>query len=284
MKRLLTILLCFVSVAAFAQKKKTADPAGPCEPIRFMSFNVRTGIVDDGENSWEKRKIAAPAMLEDIRPDVFGVQEAFDFQIDYILRKCKDYRAVGVGRDDGSEKGEHMSVFYNVKRFKLLDWGTYWLSETPDIPSIGWDAKYKRTATWTLLQDRASGQKFFFVDTHLDNKGKIAKSKGCALVIENIGKMNPKGWPMVLVGDFNIPPDSPLHKELGEFMKDARSTAVDSDTKMSFNDFKGPKWILDYIYYAGFKDCVNFKVADKVYEDVPFISDHWPIYADMIFE
>lgn len=284
MKKYLTILLCMLSVVAFAQKKKATAPAGPCAPIRFMSYNVRTGIVDDGENSWEKRKIATPAMLADIKPDVFGVQEAFDFQIDYILRKCKDFRAVGVGRDDGSENGEHMSVFYNCKRFKLLDWGTYWLSETPDIPSKGWDAKYKRTATWTLIQDRTSGQKFFFVDTHLDNKGRVAKSKGCALVIEKIGRMNPQGWPMVLVGDFNIGPDNELHKELGAVMKDARSTAIDSDTKMSFNDFKAPKWILDYIYYAGFASCTNFKVADTTYEGVPFISDHYPIYTDLTFE
>lgn len=275
--------MCLMSVAAFSFNGKAACPTEPCEPIRVMSYNVRLGIAKDGENSWEIRKIATPAMLEDLHPDVFGVQEAFQFQIDYILQECPEYRAVGVGRDDGSEKGEHMSVFYNSCRFKLLDWGTYWLSDTPDVPSKGWDAKYIRNATWTLLQDKVSGQKLFFVDTHLDNKGREAKSKGCALIIEKIHQMNPDGWPMVLVGDFNIGPDDVLHKELGALMKDARSTALDSDSKMSFNDFKGPKWMLDYIYYAGFSKCTNFKVADKSYDGIPFISDHYPVYADLCF-
>ena len=141
---LITLLMAFSAMAS----------------IRVMSYNIRLGVAKDGDNAWENRREATPAMLRDVKPAVFGVQEAYDFQVQYILEQCPEYKAVGVGRDDGVSKGEHMSVFYDSTRVELLEWGTYWLSETPDVPSYGWDAACRRTATWTLLREIATGQKF----------------------------------------------------------------------------------------------------------------------------
>ena len=150
---------------------------------------------------------------------MFGVQEAYDFQIAYILEQCPEYRAVGVGRNDGKSGGEHMSVFYDTTRNELLEWGTYWLSETPDVPSVGWDAKYNRTATWTLLKDIASGQKFYFVNTHLDHRGVVARKEGLALIYNRIQSMNPDGLPMVLVGDFNVLTDDECLKDISTLIQ-----------------------------------------------------------------
>ena len=120
---------------------------GPA-PLEVMSFNIRLGVAQeqDSLNNWENRREAAVAMIADIAPAVFGVQEAYDFQLDYIVEKCPQYRCVGVGREDGLHGGEHMSVLYDTIRLELKDWGTYWLSETPEVPSFGWDAACKRTA------------------------------------------------------------------------------------------------------------------------------------------
>jgi len=121
--------------------------------VKVMSYNIRYGTADDGDYIWTNRRDAAVAMIQDQDPLVFGVQEALDFQLEYLEENCPAYKHVGVGREDGVSDGEHMAVFYNSEKAELVNWGTYWLSETPDVPSLGWDAACKRTATWTLIKD-----------------------------------------------------------------------------------------------------------------------------------
>ncbi len=255
--------------------------------IRVMSYNVRLGVAKDGDNAWMNRRSATPAMLRDIRPAVFGVQEAYDFQLAYIQEQCPEYKCVGVGRDDGSSAGEHMSVFYDTNLIELLEWGTYWLSETPDVPSFGWDAKCRRTATWTLLKVKATGERFYFVNTHLDHVGKLARKNGLALIYNRIQEMNPDGVPMVLTGDFNVLPDNECLVDLSKLMKSARFGAKAAETIGSFNGFGEYNLRtlkpIDYIYYSGFSKCLTFRVVTDSYDGKPYISDHYPIYSDLEF-
>ena len=254
-------------------------------PLRVMSYNVRLGVARDSLNHWDLRKVATPAMLNEVRPAVFGVQEAYDFQIKYILDECPRYKAIGVGREDGVSAGEHMSVFYDTTRISLLDWGTYWLSETPDVPSMGWDAACKRTATWSLLRDSKTGREFYLVNTHLDHVGKVARREGLALIYNRIREMNPEGRPMVLTGDFNILPDDEGLTDLNSLMLSARFNSRQADSIGSFNGFeRGPLRPLDYIYFCGFRQSIRFTVDTTTYAGVPFISDHYPVYADLVFD
>lgn len=254
------------------------------DELKVMSFNVRYGLADDGDNSWDIRKSAIPAMLADKAPAVFGVQEAYNFQISYITDCVPQYASIGVGRDDGSDNGEHMSIFYDQTRMELEDWGTYWLSETPDVPSKGWDAACIRTATWALFKDKAANKKFYFVNTHLDHVGVEARRNGLAMVVERIGSMNPDGFPMILTGDFNVTPDDPCLEDLDKIMKSSRLYAEDTDEKGSYNAWGAhASKIIDYIYYDGFEKCTDFKVVDETYDDKPFISDHYPVIATLIY-
>lgn len=257
--------------------------------LRVISYNIRYGKGKDGPNAWDLRKTATLEMIAREAPDVFGVQEALDFQEQYILDNCPDYRSVGVGRDDGAGKGERMSVFYNRKNLKLLKWGTYWLSETPDKPSKGWDAQCFRTATWVLLKDRRSGQKFYYVNTHLDHKGVEARAKGLSLIVDRIDAMNPEGLPMLLGGDFNVLPDNPCLNSLEGRMKSSRLSAQESDLHATFNGWgrigdvsDGVKGIIDYIYWKDFGACVHYRVLTGDY-GAPYISDHYPICTDFLF-
>lgn len=254
------------------------------DELKVMSFNIRMGIADDGDNSWDIRKSAIPAMFADKAPAVFGVQEAYDFQIEYITTNAPQYASIGVGREDGINKGEHMSIFYDQNRIELEDWGTYWLSETPDVPSMGWDAACYRTATWALLKDKANGKKFYYVNTHLDHRGVDARKNGLALIVDRIAAMNPDGFPMVLTGDFNVRPDNPGLEDLDKMMKSARIYAEDSDDRGSYNGWGKSSQIIDYIYYAGFEKCTDFKVVTETYDDKPFISDHYPVIATLVFK
>lgn len=276
MKRLLWIIptLAMLLASLSCKRETTLD---------VMSYNIRLGVANDGENSWENRKAATPAMLRANKPDIFGVQEAYDFQIRYIEGECPEYKSIGVGREDGISGGEHMSIFYNTGKIELVKWGTYWLSETPDVPSKGWDAKCFRTATWALMKEKQSGKPFYYVNTHLDHKGVVAREKGLALIAEKIAAMNPEGWPMVLTGDFNVFPDNPALAGVNALMKDARTTAEKTTDTPSFNGWGTSGDVIDYIYYAGFEKCKTFDVVDTSYEGIPFISDHYPIKARLVF-
>ena len=253
--------------------------------LKVMSYNIRMGIAKDGTNSWEFRCPATIEMLNAQKPDVFGVQEAFEVQIRFIEEYCRDYKSVGVGRDDGKKKGEYMSIFWNKKTVSLLKWGTFWLSETPDKPSKGWDAHCRRTATWALMKDKKTGKKFYFVNTHLDHKGKEAQKNGLKLIVDRIESINPQGYPMILTGDFNIKPNNPALVDLDARMLSARKIAADTDSHNTFNGWsvKPTDSVIDYIYISGFSSCPQYKTVTEKYAERPFVSDHYPIFARVIF-
>ncbi len=253
--------------------------------LKVMSYNIRMGIAKDGTNSWEFRCPATIEMLNDQKPDVFGVQEAFEFQIKFVEEFCPDYKSVGVGRDDGKKKGEYMSIFWNKKTVSLLKWGTFWLSETPDKPSRGWDAHCRRTATWALMKDKKTGKKFYFVNTHLDHKGKEAQKNGLKLIVDRIESINPQGYPMILTGDFNIKPDNAALAELDSRMQSTRKIAADTDNHNTFNGWsvKPTDSVIDYIYISGFSSCPQYKTVTEKYAERPFVSDHYPIFARVVF-
>lgn len=263
---------------------KSSDKAA--DELKVMSYNIRMGTANDGTNSWNFRCPATIDMLNELKPDIFGVQEAMDFQIQFIDEYCSDYKHVGVGRDDGKKKGEHMSIFWNKKRISLLKWGTFWLSETPDIPSMGWDAHCFRTATWALMKDKKTGNKFYFINTHLDHAGKEAQKNGLKLIVDRLDGINPQGYPMILTGDLNIKPDNPALVELDTRMQSTRKIAPVTDNFNTFNSWsiKPSDMIIDYIYVSGFGSCTEYKTVKRKYAEKPFVSDHYPIVSTLVFQ
>lgn len=165
----------------------------------------------------------------------------------------------------------------------MLKWGTFWLSETPEVPSKGWDAECMRTATWALMKDKKSGRKFYFVNTHLDHVGVEARRNGLRLIVDRIGQINPEGYPMVLTGDFNVTPEDQALQGLDEVMTSARKAAVATDNVGTFNNWGKASETIDYIYFSGFSYCVEYQTVTKRYADRKFVSDHYPICARLIF-
>lgn len=250
--------------------------------LKVMSYNIRLGSANDGTNSWAMRYTATGEMLEDQKPDVFGVQEALDYQVRYIEEMC-GYEYVGVGRENGKKEGEHMAIFWNKKTVSMLKWGTFWLSETPEEPSMGWDAACRRTATWALMKDKKTGRKFYFINTHLDHKGTEAQKNGLKLIVDRLSEINPDGYPMVLTGDFNITPDNKALTELDAKMQSARKIADKTDSHDTYNGWGRGSGVIDYIYVSGFSSCPEFQTVVKRYNDRKFVSDHYPVVARLIF-
>lgn len=281
MKRILLFALAALVALPQISDARKKDSEG----LKVMSYNIRYGSAEDGTNSWKYRWPATIEMLNDVQPDVFGVQEALDFQLTLVSEMARNYKNVGVGREDGKHDGEHMAIFWNKKTVKMLKWGTFWLSETPEKPSMGWDAACFRTATWALMKDKKTGKKFYFVNTHLDHVGKEARKLGLKLIVDRIDDINPEKYPMVLTGDFNVRPDNPCLVDLDKIMTSTRKIAKKTDSKGTFNGWRKDRegGVIDYIYVSGFGEVVEYETITKKYADRSFVSDHYPIMSVLKF-
>ena len=187
------------------------------QELNVGSFNIRLLIDTDNKrhNSWDERKAYVCDMINLEAFDVFGAQEVTHTQLQDMLAKLPDYDYIGVARDDGATKGEYSPVFYRRDKFKLLDYGTFWLSETPDKVSKGWDGACRRVCTWGYFQRKSDKSRFYFLCTHLDHKGKVAKMEGAKLVV-NFIKEHCKGETAIVVGDFNVNQKSAPYKVFAE--------------------------------------------------------------------
>lgn len=173
-------------------------------------------------NGWDHRKDVLCDMMNLEAFDVVGLQEVRHGQLRCMAEKMPDYAYVGVARDDGATKGEYCPVFYRKNDFKLLDSGTFWLSETPEKVSKGWDAACNRICTWAYLQRNSDKARFYFLSVHFDHRGKTAKMEGSKLVVDWV-KKNCKGKNVIIVGDFNYEPDKEFYKVFSDngVLKDA---------------------------------------------------------------
>ena len=273
MKKSLFFLFLLLTVCGVAAAKSPLE-------LKIISYNIRT-LARDGENSWQFRKHATKNMIEQHKPDAFGLQEAMLPHMHYIDSVCPQYARVGVGRSDGKEGGEFVTIYYNKERFDLLDSGTFWLSETPDQVSRGWDAALPRITTWVKLRDKATKRKFFYFNTHFDHRGKTARVESSKLIVEKIREIAGKKATVVLTGDFNIESENEALQPLYDNMSAARRCAPITDNKGTYNGWGLLKrnTVIDHIFYDGRKvKCNAFRTLDGDY-GAKFISDHFPLEA-----
>ena len=255
------------------------------EPIKVISYNIRCGVNpgQDGENNWEYRKQASINMINDEKPTIFGLQEALPPHLEYLKEQLPQYASYGIARDDGKTEGEYMTIYYLKDEVELLDCGTFWLSETPETPSMGWDAVCKRTCTWAKMRMKRSGKEFAYLNTHLDHVGKVAQREGLALMMKRASEIVPDGMPVFVTADFNCVTSDPIFEPIKAVMKDARETAPQTDRRATFNGWKpNATAVIDHIFYRG-AEPKSFRVlCDKNY-GAPYISDHYPVVLEAEF-
>lgn len=261
--------------------------------INVMSYNIRYDNPGDGDNQWKYRRDFAADLVRFHDADVFGAQEVLNNQLNDLLTRLPEFGYVGVGREDGKTKGEYAPIFYRKDRFSVEKSGNFWLAE--DINAVGkkgWDAACERVATWAILKDKNTGKKFFFLNTHLDHMGKVARHEGASLVLDQAKKLS-ENLPIIVTGDFNaISTDEPIKvlTEPGDprHLTQSRSiAALKYGPEWTFHDFgKIPyekrEWI-DYIFVKGnikvFRHGVLTETLNKV-----FPSDHCPIISTIEIE
>lgn len=260
---------------------------GFSQDLTVMSFNIRLNVESDKENSWPQRKQDVADLLTYYHPDYFGVQEALPDQMKDLKTGLKNYDYIGVGRDDGKDKGEFSAIFYDTTRLDVIKSGTFWLSETPEKPSKGWDAALNRICSYAVFKDRKSKKEFLAMNLHFDHIGNVARVKSSELILKKIKELNPKNLPVALSGDFNLTDDSEPVKILSQHMKD---TFYHSETKhygpvgtfTGFNVNEVPKERIDYIFTKGFKIKSHRHINDRR-ENLLYPSDHFPVITDLAF-
>ena len=172
-----------------------------------MTYNIRYDDPNAGDKSWENRKSNVISLIDSLKPQIFGLQEAMIHQIIDIQDSQPKYKWVGNGRDDGEAKGEFTAIFYNCDEFEIIRASTFWCSQTPGSPSLGWDAAYNRTVTWVEIKNKKSKKQFIVMNTHFDHIGEIARVQSAHLVIRVINDLF-SNFPVILMGDFNVVPES----------------------------------------------------------------------------
>ena len=255
------------------------------DEIKIMSFNVRTKTSEtDPANNWDNRKAACVELIKDQRPSVIGFQEAqYTLQWSYLKEQLAGiYDGYGVNRDTGDEsgKGEVMGILYDKSTVEKIDGGTFWLSETPDTPSKGFGANYSRNATWGLFKYIPSGKTFYYINTHLDHQVANAQIEGMKLISQHFEEYR-ESYPLFLTGDLNITAENVALDPIESYMYNARYAAPSSysDFKNTYNGWKvGGKGIIDHIYCSNNLRVIEYHTIDDDY-GVPFVSDHYPIYA-----
>lgn len=253
--------------------------------LRTATFNIRYETTADQGNLWADRKVYVANLIRFHDFDVFGTQEGYKNQLDDIQTQLPEYARYGIGRDDGITKGEHSAIFYKKDRFELLKSGDFWLSETPEKPGFGWDAKINRICSWVQLKEKKSGRKFYCFNVHYDHQGMVARRESSKLLLAKI-KLIAGDAPVLLTGDFNgnhstewyqLIADSDL---LRDTFKEVKYPYVNNGTFQSFGRNYTAADIIDHIFITRHFSVKRWGVLTDSYNG-KFPSDHFPVMAEI---
>lgn len=291
------VLFCVLTVSR--QGRAAGGQPATKTNLVVMSFNIRYGAANDGENSWDKRKDLACEVIRRQNPDLIGLQEALRGQLDDIRAALPEYGEIGVGRDDGQTKGEYSAILYRKDRFDVNDSGTFWLSDTPTVPgSITWGNACTRVCTWARFLPQSAGKPFYMFNTHLDHVAQPAREKGMALILSRVsGRKHPD--PIILTGDFNSgennavvhylkgerelnAADNGLSKNPQPLVDTFRTVQKEAREVATVHGFKGTRAgsKIDYIFVSPGAEVLKAEILHDN-KDNHYPSDHFPIMAEV---
>lgn len=256
------------------------------EGLSIASWNIKTIEVKRvyQVKEWEERVPYTVEFIEMMDNDVIGMQEATLIQIDSLLNRMPQYRYVGMASRDGKKSGNYNPIFYKHEKLDLVESRTFWLSETPNKPSMGWDTDSKRVCTWALFREKSSGTTFVVYNTHLDHIGGNARVNGARLILDSLARHG--GAPVFLMGDFNSERGGDVYSLLNNsgIVKDSYGVAqkklASSGTFNAFDTGKEPQKIIDFVFVNEMVEVMRYSVLNNFYwkSGKPrYYSDHFPV-------
>lgn len=281
MKKLFIMLAAMLMLTACTKEKKTQ--------VTWATFNVRYDNLEDKGNNWKFRKERVCQFIRERQIDVVGMQEVLHNQFLDLRQGLPEYDGIGVGRDDGRTAGEYAPLFYRKDKLEVLDSGTFWLSENPDMPGLpGWDAACTRIATWAKFREKATGRIFMGVNTHFDHIGEEARRQSALLIISKIQEIVGDN-PAVVTGDFNVTDDSEAYLTITTdsfVLNDAHKTAEQTlGVDYTWHDFaRIPAEECEKIDFVFVTPSINVLSSEVPAEDPSaLLSDHNPQVVQLQF-
>lgn len=285
-----SISVVFVFLATCLQGCHAPHQDPPIVELDVMSFNIRNGKANDGDNSWMHRKELVYSVIAEDDPDIVGLQEAYRFQMDQLLENLPQYSEIGEGRDGGT-RNEYSAILYRSERFEVEASGTFWLSDTPEVVSKHWGNSHHRICTWARLREKRADQAFYIYNTHLDHQSQNARYQSAKLIAQRIAA-RPTDDPIILTGDFNAGEDNPVIRYLkGQAIGDDRSPfyLVDSFRQIHPDQvvvgtgnggYRGRKdgAKIDYVFISPGIRTLRAAI-DQNKRDGRYPSDHYPVTA-----
>ena len=260
--------------------------------LKVISYNIRYDNPDDGINQWKNRAKRMGIVLNRESPDILGIQEALVNQVSDLDKMLPEYSHVGVGRDDGKEKGEYSAIYYKNARLIILNQGSFWLSPTPDVPgSKGWDAAITRICTWAKFEDIKEARTFFVFNTHFDHQGKQARLESARLLLQKISVIAGDN-PVILTGDLNSEPNEEAYAVLAQskgpvlndsYRPNRRKLEVPDCTFTGFSVKNEFCKRIDYVFSSPAFSVENYTVILDS-DSSNYNSDHVPVLSLLKWE
>ena len=255
-----------------------------------MTINIRYGTADDGPNSWENRKEVVFDVLGKYGQDVVGLQEAMYFQIYQIQRALPQYQIIAASRDDGKRTGEACPILFRKDRFRRIDSGTFWFSNSPWKPSKHWGNEVPRICTWVHLAEIASGDSFYVYNLHLDHRSQLSRQKSVELLAKEISK-RPTNDPFVVLGDFNMEMGNPAMLYMQKIGYQSPTPRLVDSWQMLYRaekpagtyhgfkgDLSGAK--IDHVLVPDDTEIIEVGIDRRAFGG-RYPSDHFPVYAEI---
>ena len=270
------------------------------QPLKVMTFNIRYGTAKDSLNSWQYRRTILIDCLKKHKPDILATQESLDFQIDSIRAAFPYWKVFGVGRYQNvmepdrpheSGAGESCKILYDSTKFRLVNHGTYWHSDTPDVPaSRTWGNSLPRITTWGILAEKNTDDEFVVMNTHFHWNEPYVRNTA-SLIMQKWHEIAGNRR-TILLGDFNLEPNSEVHALFcgrgdaagfqSDFIDCWQALSRPETNAGTGHGFEGSKsgsridWIL---VTPGFK----VQNIDIIYDNDNgrYPSDHYPVMAEL---
>lgn len=251
----------------------------------LMTFNIRYNNPNDNENAWDNRKNEVVDLIEHYHPDFMGIQEGLHDQVQFIQNNTTNYKYIGVGRDDGKTKGEYTALYYDATKFELIKHTTFWLSDTPDKISVGWDASMERISTYGSFKNKTTGKTIHVFNAHFDHRGPKARTMSAKLILKKVKEFGLTNEKVVIMGDLNaIPTSDPIVA----FKSGMDYSSEISKTKSygpvgTFNGFKNDivmKNKIDYIFTKNLEVLSHRHIDDRRQNNL-CTSDHLPVLIEV---
>ncbi|AFL84467.1 metal-dependent hydrolase [Belliella baltica DSM 15883] len=256
------------------------------QSYQFATYNIKFDDRNDLENLWKDRSSHLINLMQFHKMDLIGTQEGMKHQLDEISENL-NFPYIGQSREEDGIKGEFSAIFYNSKKFTLIESNTFWLSPTPDVASKGWDAALNRICTYGNFEDK-NGQKFYVFNIHYDHVGQKAREESSKLILEKIKSINTENTPVILMGDFNVENDNKAYEIIVKSdFKDSKNLSQNTPYGAigTFNGYswdKKPERIIDYVFVNQGIQVLRYGILTDNY-GLKYPSDHFPVMIEVSF-